>query len=104
VERTYLTLTLTQSWSSHESPSLHLSREPPVSGLCCTALAVAFPFSVINLPVCAQSVSHELISKPIKDKNLHHWPITTLSKPFLIPGWSGMRDEGSIEGLFSVTM
>jgi hypothetical protein len=49
-------------------------------------------------------MSPDLISKPIKDKNPHHWPITTLSKTFLIPGWSGMRDEGSIEGLFSVTM
>jgi hypothetical protein len=30
---------------SMKSPSLHLSREPPVSGLHGTALAVVFPFS-----------------------------------------------------------
>jgi hypothetical protein len=32
----------------HKKPSLHLSSELPLSGPRCTALAVAFPFSLIN--------------------------------------------------------
>jgi hypothetical protein len=36
---------LTQSWDVHKSPSLHLSSELRASGLHCTSLAVAFPFS-----------------------------------------------------------
>jgi hypothetical protein len=43
-------------------PQPHLSSEPPVSGLHCTALAVAFPFSLINvLPMVA--LAHKSISQ-----------------------------------------
>jgi hypothetical protein len=39
---------LTQSWDIHKNPSLPLSRELPISWLCYSFLAVAFPFSLIN--------------------------------------------------------
>jgi hypothetical protein len=45
----------------HKSPSLHLSRELLVSGLHCTAVVVAFPFSLIN-PTCIWTLAHKSVS------------------------------------------
>jgi hypothetical protein len=76
VERTHLTLTLTQIKASMKSPSLHLSGEPLVSGFCCTAPAAAFSFSN-NSTLCALSVTHELVPKPSTTRILEQSPYTT---------------------------
>jgi hypothetical protein len=69
---------------SIKSPSLHLSREPLVSGLCCTALAIAFPFSLINPTLCTglgsqvYQLPHEPVLWPVKARTLDisHWHLT----------------------------
>jgi hypothetical protein len=66
--------------ASTRSPSLHLSREPLVSGLHCTAAAVAFPFSLINPTLCTGLVSrvnqlpHEPVLWPVKARALDTGP------------------------------
>jgi hypothetical protein len=66
---------------SIKNPSLHLSSELPILGLCCTSLAVAFPFSLINLlyiytPALAR-LPHEPVPWPVKAKTLDTVPNTS---------------------------
>jgi hypothetical protein len=66
--------------ASIRSPRFHLNREPPISRLCCTALAVAFPFSLMNPTLCiglASQVSqlpHEPVLCPVKARTLYTDP------------------------------
>jgi hypothetical protein len=70
---------------STKSPSLHLSGEPPVSGLHCTTLAAAFPFSnkayFVCQPCCltGQSAASRANSLACEGKNSQYQPTAFLT-------------------------
>jgi hypothetical protein len=66
--------------SVHKNLSLHLSREPPVSRLRCTALAAAFSFSNKSMWVHYPYLM-SLFLRPAKTRNPHHWHITFCGDP-----------------------
>jgi hypothetical protein len=72
--------------------------EPPVSRLCCTALALAFPFSLINATTCVLTLlSCESI-------HLSHWPILWLVKARTLDTGLPQKQDRREKGFFSRKM